>query len=176
MGCGRGSAQGMETAAGQGIFPVFRGLVQGISGNPLGSFAVPAAPDPSQAAPSSAGLLPPALANTQLLLGKLAKHRETRKAMPLTREHSGQLLTLASLCRADLSSLRSWGSFSFPQHFCGQLFLETSWSHLQSCLRLLTFIELLLGADGFSCANLSPAPVYAFPSMGFVFAPVRGEG
>lgn len=100
----------METAAGEGIFPVFRGLAQGISGNPLGSFAVPAAPDPSQAVPSSAGLLPPALANTQPLLGKLAKHRETRKAMPLTREHSGQLLTLASLCCADLSSLRSWGS------------------------------------------------------------------
>ena len=43
-------------------------------------------------------LLLPALGNIQLLLGKLAKHWETRKAMPLPGEHSSQLLTQQHLC------------------------------------------------------------------------------
>lgn len=85
-------------AAGQGIFPVSHGLGQGISGNPLDDTAVPAEPDGWQAMPSSAGLLPPALGNTQLLLGKLAKCQETRKAVPLPGQRSGPLLTWQHPC------------------------------------------------------------------------------
>lgn len=67
---------------------------------PLGGSAVLAARDPSRAMPSSVGLLLPALGSTQLLLVKLAKHWETRKAMLLPGEHSGQLLTcsISILC------------------------------------------------------------------------------
>lgn len=96
--CGRGSARGMEMAAGQGIFPVFHGLAQGISGTLPGRLCCPCSADPSQAMPSSAGLLLPALGNSQLLLGKLAKRRQTRKALPLPGECPGQLLTQQHLC------------------------------------------------------------------------------
>lgn len=64
-----------------GFFQSF--VAQRIIGSPLGSSVIPAEPDASQAAPSSAGLLLPALGSTQLLLSKLAEHQETSKAMPL---------------------------------------------------------------------------------------------
>lgn len=121
-----------------GFFHFF--VAQGIFGNALGSSVIPAEPDPSQAAPSSAGLLLPAL----------AEHWETSKAMPLPGANWQQL------CCADLSYRHYWGSRFLPQHFCEQLFLETSWSHLPSCRRLLTFMELLLAADGFNSVNVPP--------------------
>lgn len=77
----------------------------------------PCSAKPKQAVPFPAGLLLPALGNTQLLLGKLAKHQESRKAVPLPGNASGQLLTQQHF-RALLTAC-SWGSHSLPQHFCG---------------------------------------------------------
>lgn len=53
---------------------------------------------------------------------------------------------------------------------------SSSRSHLQSCLRPLTFIEPLPAADGFNGTNLCPAPacVYAFPSEASATASARG--
>lgn len=53
----------------------------------------PRSAKPKQAVPFPAGLLLPALGNTQLLLGKLARRRESRKAVPLPGNALGQLLT-----------------------------------------------------------------------------------
>lgn len=113
--CDRHSAQRWQ----QDILPVHCGLAQGIYGNPHGSSTVPAVPSPSQAVPFPAGLLLPALGNTQLLLGKLAERRETRKAVPLPGECFRPIAHIAAFLGClDLPSPCSWGSHSLPQHFC----------------------------------------------------------
>lgn len=74
------------------------------------------------------------------------------------------------LLTADLSHPCSRGSLSLLRHFCGWLFLETSLSssqsHLQSCLRPLTFIEQLAVADGFNSVKLHwPLPLFMPSSL-----------
>lgn len=110
--CVRHSAQRLEQ---DNIFSVHCGLAQRISGNPHGSSTVPAVPNPEQAVPFPAGLLLPALGNTQLLLGKLAKLWETRKAVPLPGQRFRPIAHIAAfLGCADLSYPCSWRCPSLP--------------------------------------------------------------
>lgn len=115
--CVRHSAQRWQ----RDIFPVHCGLAQGISGNPHGSSTVPAVPNPEQAVQGCCCLH----CETPAAAGRLAKRRESRRAVPLPGECFRPIAHIAAfLGCADSPSPCSWGSHSLPQHFCGLLFLE----------------------------------------------------
>lgn len=98
--CGRGSAQGMEMAAGQGIsFRSFVAWPKGCLETPWPALLSLQRRTPHRQCHPPRGCCclhwaTPACCCTR----KLAERRETRKAMPLPGERSGQLLTWQHLC------------------------------------------------------------------------------